>query len=189
MAIVFEEYSKNVAKKGLYVPLELQQAASAEHDALENAGIPKKRLKGLKTFASLDSSYNKNEKNPNSKNNPKQTTNYITADVADKAIDRWGKTNSILPKTKIAPQIKSFLDTVKSKASRQDKVSPVAPPKPTADPAQKPEVDKAKEISMPNGKIKLAASVEPRKVMDEAKKIYITEEQVLKIRDYGKKSD
>ena len=176
MAIVFEEFSNNVANKGLYVPLELQQAASVELDALEGNGVPKEQLKGLKKFASTDSSYNKN--NTKHKDSPKQTTNYITADVADKTLDRWGKTNSILSKTKIAPQIKNFLDTVKSKASRQDKVSPVAPPKPTADPAPEPEVDKAKEISMPNGTVRLAASVEPRKVMDEGKKIYITEEQL-----------
>ena len=118
----------------------------------------------------------------------KAGTNYITADVAKKRKQRWPD-NPTMAKLQGGKKALDFYTKVVQMASRQQEVSPVEPPKPTAQKASKPEIPKAKEIPMPNGKIKLAASVEPKKVMSEGKKVYITEEQVLKIKDYGKESN
>jgi hypothetical protein len=185
MAIILE-FDKKVGNKGMNVPLKLQQDSSTLLNALDNAGVPKQNLKNLKSLAATKT-YNK--KKPGSKNDKKQTgTNYITADVAKKRKQRWPK-NKVLAAAQGGKEALDFYTKVVQMANRQQEVSPVEPPKPTAQKASKPEIPKAKEIPMPNGKIKLAASVEPKKVMSEGKKVYITEEQVLKIKDYGKESN
>lgn len=185
MAIILE-FDKKVGNKGMNVPLKLQKDSSTLLDALDNAGVPKQNLKNLKSLAATKT-YNK--KKSGSKNDKKQTgTNYITADVAKKRKQRWPK-NKVLAAAQGGKEALDFYTKVVQMANRQQEVSPVEPPKPTAQKASKPEIPKAKEIPMPNGKIKLAASVEPKKVMSEGKKVYITEEQVLKIKDYGKESN
>ena len=75
-----------------------------------------------------------------------------------------------------------FKNVLKITSRKNKQVQPVKPVKPTAKGGTKVEPAKAKEIEMPNGTIRLAASVEPKKVMDEGKKIYLSEEQLLKIK-------
>jgi hypothetical protein len=185
MAIILE-FDKKVGNKGMNVPLKLQQDSSTLLNALDNAGVPKQNLKNLKSLAATKT-YNK--KSAGSKNDKKQTgTNYITADVAKKRKQRWPK-NKVLAAAQGGTEAFNFYTKVVQMANRKQEVSPVEPPKPTDNSVSKPEIPKAKEISMPKGKIKLAASVESRKVMDEAKKIYISEEQVLKIKNYANNSN
>ena len=182
MAIILE-FDKKIGNKGMRVPLDKQKEFKASIDALDNTNVPKKFTKNLRSLAATKT-YNK--KKPGSKNGEKQVgTNYITADVAKKRKQRW-PSDPVKAKLQGGADALNFYDKVVQMANRQQKVSPVEPPKPTVQKASKPEIPKAKEISMPNGKIKLAASVAPKKVMDEAKKIYITEEQVLKIKDLNK---
>jgi len=164
MAIILE-FDKKIGNKGMNVPLKLQQDSSTLLNALDNAGVPKQNLKNLKSLAATKT-YNK--KKPGSKNDKKQTgTNYISADVAKKRKQRWPK-NKVLAAAQGGKEALDFYTKVVQMAGRQQEVSPVEPPKPTIQKASKPEIPKAKEIPMPNGKIKLAASVAPRKVMKES---------------------
>ena len=180
MAIILE-FDKKVGNKGMNVPLNLQRKADALVHALKDNGVSDGNIsKDLKSLAATKT-YNK--KKPGSKNGKKLTgTNYITYDVAKKRRDRRDVNNPEKTELQGGNDAFEFYDKIIQMGNRQQEVSPVEPPKPTVQKASKPEIPKAKEISMPNGKIKLAASVEPKKVMDEAKKIYITEEQVLKIK-------
>jgi CxxC motif-containing protein len=61
-------------------------------------------------------------------------------------------------------------------------VSPVDPPKPTDQGSTKPA--EVKMETTPKGvKYQLAAHKTPKKVMDESKKIYISEAQVIKLKE------
>lgn len=185
MAIILE-FDKKVGNKGMNVPLKLQQDSSTLLNALDNAGIPKQNLKNLRSLATTKT-YNK--KKPGSKNDKEQAgTNYITADVAKKRKQRWPD-NPTMAKLQGGKEALDFYTKVVQMASRQQEVSPVEPPKPTDNSVSKPEIPKPKEIPMSNGKIKLTSSVDSKKVMDESKKVYISEEQVLKIKDYANNSN
>ena len=185
MALIIED-SQKITQRKIPVPKNAQKIFGALYNALEPT-MGKNNLKNLKNLAT-DKTYNKKGDNSDKINGKEQGVNYVNIDVAKKRKERWP--NNPLQQIAQGGQLAYDLyDKGIKRARSQEKVSPVEPPKPTTQKASKPEIPKAKEIPMPNGKIKLAASVEPKKVMSEGKKVYITEEQVLKIKDYGKESN
>jgi len=164
---------------------------SPTFDALLSQGIPGTRI--IKKLGADDKKYN----DKSSKNDDKQpelsknSTPEITATDASTNLQRikdaknkYGDSpkNTIINSPAGKKMEDIFKNVLKITSRKNKQVQPVKPVKPTAKGGTKVEPAKAKEIEMPKGTIRLAASVEPKKVMDEGKKIYLSEEQVLKIK-------
>ena len=83
----------------------------------------------------------------------------------------------------IGTQLKDICDAAIGDSKRKStRVKEVEPPKPTAQGA--PKAAEVKMETTPNGvKYQLAAHKTPRKVIDEGKKIYISESQLLKLKN------
>ena len=191
MALIFEEFVDSTKGKEVAISQKASEALKAKKDGIEarlGKGIDINMLPGGGVLKKWSSKIQYNKKGENKKDNGKQETvpseTPSGAEVfktrKEKSIRKYGP-NSIknLVYQVAGPEMDRIAKDIIRKG-RVDgmKVQPVKPPKPTAQGSTKPA--EVKMETTPNGvKYQLAASVAPRKVMDEGKKIYISESQVI----------
>lgn len=173
---LFLEDSEKVTQKQIPIPQKSKEVFKAMdmlykpyEDKAEGGHV-------LKSLAS-DKQYNKKGEKA-VKNGQTGNTDTVSVEDAKKRLERMDK---FAPNT---PQYQMYggqlgHDIYKKgieKARRINTVSPVKPVMPTAQGATKPAGVETKEISKPNGKITY-------NVTAESKKIYVTESQVMKIKE------
>ena len=167
MALIIED-SQKVTQRKIPVPKNAQKVFGALYNALE-PHMGKNNLKNLKNLAT-DKTYNKKGDNSDKINGKEQGVNYVNIDVAKKRKERWP--NDQLQQLAQGGQLAyNLYDKGIERARSQEKVQPVEPPKLTSNATEPPEV-KVKTIEKPSGTISY----------NENKTIYITEEQLIKLR-------
>lgn len=170
MPLIIED-SKNVEKRRIPIPKEVSQYAGALYNSLDKLGYDKNQLKSLKSLTK--NNYNKRGTDSEAVNKKDDGNSVVTVPFvnAKKELQRWpsDKVNALKHGGDF---VKDALERGVSGARRREKVSPVAPPKPTSNEVKPEKVDTA-TIEKPNGTIKVS----------ENKKVYMTEEQILGI--YG----
>ena len=170
MALIIED-SQKVTQRKIPVPKNAQKVFGALYNALE-PNMGKNNLKNLKNLAT-DKTYNKKGDNSDKANGKEQGVNYVNIDVAKKTKERWP--NDPLQQMAQGGQLAYDLyDKGIKRARSQEKVQPVEPPKPTSNAVKPPEV-KVKTIEKPSGTISYNEN-------RTTKNIYITEEQLIKLR-------
>ena len=177
MAIIFED-SEKVTKKQIPIP----QNAKKVFKAMKKIYEPylDKNIPGSKILKSLGNDKKYNKKGVNSKQNGddiKQDS--VNVNDAKVRLHRMNK----LPKNSIQYQLNGgelaaniYRDGI-ARARGTKEVEAVKPPKPTSNASLKPSELKQKDIKTPNGKISYTVTTENKK------KIYITEEQIFKIKN------
>ena len=143
MAIIFED-SEKVTRKKSPIPLKDREYYGALYNALEKI-VPKNNLKNLKSLASTKH-YNK--KGNNKLNGKDQNVNYVSVEVAKKRMQRMNP-NDI---KQGGQKAYNFYKKTLERARNQEKVSPVAPPKPTNADVKPTKIEK-ETIKTPSGKI------------------------------------
>ena len=185
MALVFEN-SKEFQDNKYTIPKDVGQVLNTYDKSYETQDphFAMKLHRVIHRLADNGESYNEKK----GKNGETQQAATLTANDAKRIKGIIIHTTDIdSAKNKIVKDMGSFLKDVCKKAintakRKNQQVKPVKPPKPTAQGSTKP--SEVKIETTPNGvKYQLAASVAPRKVMDECKKIYISEAQALKLRN------
>ena len=157
MPLIFE-YSTDVKNRKNAIPKNIRDYSSALYNVLDKLNVPKNKLKGLKTLATTDVY---NQKGPDSKTNGKeQKVKYITTNDAMIRLKRDGEYDI----TKGGKLIHDFLKQCVAKSTRQEKVSPVDPPKPTSNDEVKPSSIEQEKITTPNGKITYTVTAENRAI-------------------------
>jgi hypothetical protein len=164
---LFLEDSQKVTRRKAPVPLKDRQYYSAWYNALEKV-MPKNNLKNLKSLASTK---NYNKKGDDSVNGKEQNTSYVSVEDAKKRMQRMNP-NDI---TQGGQKAYNFYKKTVERARSQAEVSPIEPPKPTAN--VKPSNVNITKQSIPTAKIK------SEEVEINDKKVYITEEQLIKLND------
>lgn len=162
MPLIFE-YSDKVKNRKNIVPKQIRNYSSVLYNILKNSGIPKNKLKGLKGLGTTNV-YNK--KGADSKKNGKeQKVKYITT---NDAMIRLKRDNNGYDITKGGKPIHDFLKMCVAKSTRQEKVPKVEPPKPTSKAVEPPKAETPKVLPP---------------VKTESRKIYISEEKLIKLND------
>ena len=164
---LFLEDSQKVTKRKAPVPLKDRQYYGAWYNALEKV-MPKNKLKNLKSLASTK---NYNKKGDDNLNGKEQNTSYVSVEDAKKRMQRMNP-NDI---TQGGQKAYNFYKKTVERARSQAEVSPIEPPKPTA--SVKPSNVNITKQSTPTAKIK------SEEVERNDKKVYMTEEQLIKLND------
>lgn len=161
MAIIFE-YSDKIKNRKNIVPKQIRNYANTLYNLLKDT-VPKNNLKGLKTLSTTDVY---NQKGADSKKNGKeQKVKYITT---NDAMIRLKRDNNGYDITKGGKPIHDFLKMCVAKSTRQEKVPKVEPPKPTSKAVEPPKAETPKVLPL---------------VKTESRKIYISEEKLIKLND------
>ena len=185
MALVFEN-SEEFQSNKYTIPKDVGQVLNVYDKSFETQDphFAMRLRRVVHRLADNGKSYNEKK----GKNGKKQQAATLTANdakqierVIDKTTDFDSAKNYII-KT-LGSTLKRICKDAKNDAKRKtQKVKPVEPPKPTGADSTKP--SEVKIETTPNGvKYQLAAHKTPRKVMKEGKKIYISESQVIKLKD------
>ena len=181
MALIFEDSEKvtnkkfKVSKKQKAVFKAMDKLYKPYEDKVEGGHV-------LKSLAS-DKAYNKKgeESNQNGEDNSTSTFTIDQAKVQNHRQEKFAP-NTIQYQMYGGSVGKKMRDDAIRRARTVNMVSPVDPPKPTDQGSTKPA--EVKMETTPKGvKYQLAAHKTPKKVMDESKKIYISEAQVIKLKE------
>lgn len=177
MALIFEDSEKVTNKK-----FKVSKKQKAVFKAMDKLYKPyEDKVEGGKVLKSLasDKAYNKkgNESNQNGEEDSTSTFTIDQAKIQNYRQEKFAP-NTIQYQMYGGSVGKKMRDDAIRRARAVNKQSPVEPPKPTAQGSTKPAEIKMDTTSK-GVKYQLAASVAPRKVMDEGKKIYISESQVI----------
>ena len=157
MALIFEDSEKVTMRKSP-IPEKDREYYGALYNALEKV-TPKNNLKNLKSLASTKK-YNK--KGADSKmNGDEQNLNYVSVEDAKKRMERMNP-NDI---TQGGQRAYNFYKKTIQRARSQEKVSKVAPPKPTANDA-KPMSPKVKKMKLNNSLITMNLANENRLIRE-----------------------
>ena len=191
MALIFE-YGDVTQSKKVTVPKKKSEELAAYKDALETRlgdGVDLNMLPGggvLKRLASGEYNGEKGDfKKKNGKEGPKTMTATDAATILDRMDDTVNKNGIDSPKSVVyniaGKTIRDIANnTIKTAKVMSKQVQPVKPPKPTDQSNIKPEVTKSVTIEKPGGTIRLAAS---RQINIGGKKVYLSENQVMKIKE------
>lgn len=185
MALIFEN-SKEFQDNEYTIPKDVGQVLNAYDKSFETQDPHFAMTIHRVVHRLADNGERYNEKK--GKNGEKQQAATLTANDAKriKGTIKRAQANLDSPKNAIiktiGTQLEDICDDALGDAKRKSqRVKPTEPPKPTEKTSTKPA--EVKMETTPNGvKYQLAAHKTPRKVMDESKKIYISEAQVLKLK-------
>ena len=147
---LFLEDSQKVTKRKIPVPKNYQKVFSALYDALE-PNMGKNKLKNLKNLAT-NKTYNKKSNNSSKANGKDGNVKYVNVDIAKMRKERWPK-NQLQQLAQGGQLAYNMYEKGIERARSQEKVSPVAPPKPTTNADVKPSDVKVKAIEKPSGTI------------------------------------
>lgn len=174
MAIIFEDSEKVTNKK-----FKISKKQKEVFKAMDKLYKPyEDKVEGGKVLKSLASDKTYNKKGEESKQNGEEdSTSTFTIDQAKVQNHRQEKfaPNTIQYQMYGGSVGKKMRDDAIRRARAVNTVSPVKPVLPTAQGSTKPAGVETKEISAPNGKISYAVTAE-------CKKIYISESQVIKLK-------
>jgi hypothetical protein len=184
MAIIFEN-SKEFQDNKYTIPKEVGNFLKAHEESLESQD-PHFAMNGHRVVKRLSrNGENYNEKN-GKKNGEKQDVATLSANDAkvikhrmNASLNKYGTDSpkNYIYTSEVGKTIEKVCDDAIATAKRKSmQVQPVKPIKPNVADVKPATITKTKEISAPNGKISYTVTAE-------CKKIYISESQVIKLKD------